>query len=161
MISAERLAGRDLTLPLVAGGSLLLFVVALGIGLAAPMLNKSTTTEANVASTKQIAHGRTLYDTEGCWYCHTQSVRPVANDVGLGTVTAEPKSVQGRPPSGMDRVGPDLSCVGDRVTDAGEVVGRLRNPRSSVRASVMPSYRYLSSSELADLGAYMASLKCA
>jgi cbb3-type cytochrome c oxidase subunit II len=160
LIGAERLAGRDLTLPLVAGGSLLLFIVALGIGYAAPMLNKSTTAEGGVTTSKQVAHGRTLYDTEGCWYCHTQSVRPVGGDVGLGTVTAEPKSDHGRPPSGMDRVGPDLSCVGDRVTDADEVVGRLRNPRSSVRASVMPSYRYLSSGDLADLSAYIASLKC-
>jgi cytochrome c oxidase cbb3-type subunit II len=161
LIGAERLAGRDVTVPLVAGGAVLLFVLTLGVGYVGPMLDKSITAESTAASSKQVSRGRAIYDSEGCWYCHTQSVRPVVNDVGLGTVTAEARSANGRPPSGMDRVGPDLSCVGDRMTEADQVVRHLRNPRSAVRASVMPSYRYLSGSELADLAAYMTSLKCA
>jgi cbb3-type cytochrome oxidase cytochrome c subunit len=40
------------------------------------------------------------------------------------------------------------------------VVERLKDPRATVSASVMPRYSYLSDEELAAVAAYVTSLKC-
>jgi cbb3-type cytochrome oxidase cytochrome c subunit len=161
LIGPERLGGRDVTLPVVAGGSLVLFLVALAIGYAWPIFRGGVTREAGTAGvSREAARGRAIYDSEGCWYCHTQAVRPVANDTGLGPVFTEAKTVNGRPPMGISRIGPDLACAGDHLQDVGVVVERLKDPRSTVSASAMPSYSYLSDEELAALAAYVTSLKC-
>ncbi len=34
-----------------------------------------------------VAAGRDIYVAEGCTYCHTQAVRPIVTDVGLGAVS--------------------------------------------------------------------------
>jgi cytochrome c553 len=48
----------------------------------------------------------------GCGACHTQMVRPVVADVGLGPVTLNDTNQV----LGTRRFGPDLSDVGSRVT---------------------------------------------
>jgi cbb3-type cytochrome oxidase cytochrome c subunit len=149
------------TLPVIAGGSLVLFLVALAIGYGLPIFRGGVTAEAETTGvSREAARGRAIYDAEGCWYCHTQAVRPVANDSGLGPVLTESKTVKGRPPMGISRVGPDLACAGDRLQDANVVVERLKDPRATVSASVMPRYSYLSDEELAAVAAYVTSLKC-
>jgi cbb3-type cytochrome oxidase cytochrome c subunit len=161
LIAPERLGGRDNTLPVIAGGSLILFLVALAIGYALPILRGGVTREASTADEpREVARGRAIYDDEGCWYCHTQAVRPVAIDAGIGPVQTESKTVKGRPPMGINRIGPDLACAGDRLQDAGALAQRLKDPRATVSSSVMPGYSYLSDDELAALAAYITSLKC-
>lgn len=141
---------RDRTLMMVAGGSLAAFVVALAIGYGLPILSiKPPDVEAS--------RGRAIYQSEGCWYCHTQSVRPVANDVGLGLVTTADTA---NDPDGLTRIGPDLACLGDRLTDPAVVTARLTDPRSTVSSSVMPGYSHLSDAQLSALAEYLISLKC-
>lgn len=141
---------RDRTLMMLAGGSLAAFVVALAIGYVFPIVSiKPPDVEAS--------RGRAIYQSEGCWYCHTQSVRPVANDVGLGLVTNADTAEDA---GGLTRVGPDLACVGDRLTDPAVASARMTDPRATVPSSVMPAYGHLSESQLSALVEYLTSLKC-
>lgn len=106
--------------------------------------------------------GRELYVAEGCWYCHTQQVRPIVTDVGLG-----PVSVAGDyaydPPGvfGVARIGPDLAHAGSRAPtdDVGWIYEHLLDPRVERPWSTMPSYDHLGDGELAALAAYVAGLE--
>jgi mono/diheme cytochrome c family protein len=63
-----------------------------------------------IAHSEQGAAGQGLYESLGCGACHTQMVRPVASDVGLGAVTLNDSNQV----LGAIRLGPDLSDVGSR-----------------------------------------------
>ncbi len=89
--------------------------------------------------------GRNAYIAEACWHCHSQQVRPVANeDVRFGPVStaAEQQHELMKPQlMGTRRVGPDLSREsGFRSNDWH--VAHFYNPRSVVPTSVMPSYTW-------------------
>ena len=56
--------------------------------------------------------GQDLYENLGCASCHTQMVRPVVADVGLGSVTLNDTNQV----LGTRRFGPDLADVGNRMT---------------------------------------------
>src|SRR5688500_6796500 len=61
------------------------------------------------------ARGRDAYLREGCFYCHTQQVRPVMADAGMGPAgNAGDYVFQDPPPLGTRRIGPDLHNVGAR-----------------------------------------------
>jgi hypothetical protein len=89
--------------------------------------------------------GRNVYIAEACWHCHTQQVRPVANeDVRFGPVStaAEQQHELMKPQLlGTRRVGPDLSREsGFRSNDWH--VAHFYNPRSVAPTSVMPAYAW-------------------
>lgn len=89
--------------------------------------------------------GRDIYIAEACWHCHTQQVRPVANeDVRFGPVStaAEQQNELMKPQlMGTRRVGPDLAREsGLRSNDWH--VAHFYNPRSVSPTSVMPSYTW-------------------
>ncbi len=89
--------------------------------------------------------GRNVYIGEACWHCHTQQVRPVANEnVRFGPVStaAEQRHELMMPQlMGTRRVGPDLSREsGFRSNDWH--VAHFYNPRSVSPTSVMPSYTW-------------------
>jgi cytochrome c oxidase cbb3-type subunit I/II len=110
----------------------------------------------------EIADGREIYLQEGCWYCHTQQVRPIVTDVGLGPVSAIGDYVYETPVLfGVQRIGPDLMHAGSRVPtdDMAWVVSYLRDPRAERSYSTMPSYDHLSASDLDALAAYIVASK--
>ena len=87
--------------------------------------------------------GRNVYIAEACWHCHTQQVRPVANeDVRFGPVsTAAEQQHELMMPQllGTRRVGPDLSReTGFRSNDWH--VAHFYNPQAVAPTSVMPRY---------------------
>ncbi len=89
--------------------------------------------------------GRNTYIAEACWHCHSQQVRPVANEnVRFGPVsTAAEQQHELMMPQlmGTRRVGPDLSREsGFRSNDWH--VAHFYNPRSVSPTSVMPSYTW-------------------
>lgn len=136
-------------------------VVSVGLPLVKNEMQSDTTAPAR---TEQVTSGFSIYEKEGCVYCHTQQVRAVSNDLGLGTVTY-PGQISRDGPNvlGLTRVGPDLSCFGSR-TDGGaagkDLGGYLSDPRSVFPSSKMPRYAHLDDKELADLTSYLLSLKC-
>ncbi|MEZ4660568.1 MAG: cbb3-type cytochrome c oxidase subunit II [Caldilineaceae bacterium] len=92
---------------------------------------------------KALLLARNSYIAEACWHCHSQQVRPVANeDVRFGPVStaAEQQHELMRPQlMGTRRVGPDLSReTGFRSNDWH--VAHFYNPRSVAPTSVMPKY---------------------
>ncbi len=109
-----------------------------------------------------VIRGRQVYLAEGCWYCHTQQVRPIVTDAGLGPVTRPGDLVYERPHVlGNRRVGPDLMHVGARepTNQVAWVVGYLQDPRAERPWSTMPAYGYLPEEDLVALAQYLVSLK--
>ena len=105
--------------------------------------------------------GRELYVSEGCWYCHTQQVRAIVTDVGLGAVSqAGDYAHDPTGTLGFRRIGPDLAHAADReeAGSASWVLNHLIDPRVLRPWSVMPSYSYLTQDELTALAAYVAGL---
>ena len=89
--------------------------------------------------------GRNTYIAEGCWHCHTQQVRPVANeDIRFGPVsTAAEQQHELMLPQlmGTRRVGPDLSREsGFRSNDWH--AAHFYDPRSVSPTSVMPGFTW-------------------
>lgn len=88
---------------------------------------------------------RDTYIGEACWHCHSQQVRPVANeDVRFGPIsTAAEQQHELMMPQlmGTRRVGPDLSREGGYRSNDWHVA-HFYNPRSVAPTSVMPSYTW-------------------
>ena len=106
--------------------------------------------------------GRNLYISEGCIECHTQAVRPIGPDVGLGPVSIAGDYANETPVLlGAARFGPDLMHVASRgeFFDKVLVEASLRDPRSLKPWSIMPSYSYLSSEDLGALVSYIETLR--
>lgn len=117
-------------------------------------------TSRNVSG--EALRGRDIYIAEGCAYCHTQQVRTVVTDLGLG-----PASMAGDYAydpiglAGWARMGPDLTHQGSRdlVGSAIFIRERLADPRSGAAWSVMPSYGHLGEADLVALSIYVAGLE--
>jgi cytochrome c oxidase cbb3-type subunit II len=105
--------------------------------------------------------GRNLYIAQGCAECHTQEVRPVGTDVGLGAVSIAGDYAHENPVlRGAFRLGPDLMHVAGREGFAADAIrSHLENPRAARPWSNMPSYSYLSQSDLDALVSYIETLR--
>jgi cytochrome c oxidase cbb3-type subunit 2 len=102
-----------------------LFVVIFLVG----FVGASFQGEAPGARTSEIDYseegvkGQRIYASLNCTSCHTQMVRPVIADVGLGAVTVHDSNQI----LGTRRFGPDLSNVGARISESqlAAIVGGL------------------------------------
>ncbi|MGH7659954.1 MAG: cbb3-type cytochrome c oxidase subunit II [Vulcanimicrobiaceae bacterium] len=88
--------------------------------------------------------GRDVYVAEGCAYCHTQQVRPLAQDRVFGRPSTAGDYAYATPELlGSERNGPDLSNIGARQpSDVWQLI-HLYEPRSLVAESIMPAYKWL------------------
>lgn len=118
-----------------------------------------------VAYTPEQKQGRWIYVREGCVYCHTQQVRPLNIDARYlyGTRPSIPEDyVYDRPHlMGTERIGQDLSNIGRKYAgDEGrqKLLKLLLNPRSIYPASLMPSFDYLSQTDITNLVSYLQYL---
>jgi cytochrome c oxidase cbb3-type subunit I/II len=105
--------------------------------------------------------GRNLYISEGCVECHTQSVRPLGTDVGLGPVSIAGDYVHESPVMlGAQRLGPDVMHVATSPEFNPAALGdHLRDPRAARPWSTMPSYSYLSASDIDAIVSYIETLR--
>ena len=111
--------------------------------------------------------GRAVYSNQGCGYCHTQLVRPVLADVGLGPVTENWADSLDTATFGLQRIGPDLAHVGSRTpygADEGTVTTDdlmilLASPGSVFPSGNHPSYAHLSEQDLTAVATYLSELK--
>jgi mono/diheme cytochrome c family protein len=95
-------------------GAVGLFVALFLVGVVGPALpteNPGART-SDLPYTETALHGQEIYQSVGCASCHTQTVRPVVADVGLGAVSLNDTNQV----LGSRRFGPDLSNVGARVS---------------------------------------------
>jgi cytochrome c oxidase cbb3-type subunit 2 len=96
--------------------------------------------------------GREIYIREGCYACHSQMVRSLADELDrYGPYSMTSESAYDRPMLwGSKRTGPDLARLGEKYSDSWHVQ-HLLDPRSVVPASIMPSYSWLDQELDADL----------
>lgn len=132
----------------VLAGVIGLFIIVVMVGLVGPSIPiddaGARTSEVNFSSSAE--HGQDLYSSLGCAACHTQMVRPVVADVGLGPVTLNDTNQV----LGTRRFGPDLSDIGGRMTSSqieATVEGLGDHPAHSLSADDMTDLvSYLSES---------------
>ncbi len=88
--------------------------------------------------------GRRVYTREGCWYCHSQYVRPVTGETRRwGPVTQAGEYAFDVPHMfSTRRIGPDLSRVGLKYSDAWHIA-HFWNPRWLSPDSIMPRFAAL------------------
>jgi cytochrome c oxidase cbb3-type subunit 2 len=98
--------------------------------------------------------GEQVYRANGCYYCHSQQVRPegLGTDIERGWGGRPGAKVQNvaadylydRPAMlGTQRIGPDLANIGVRQTNEMELLKHIYDARLVTPKSVMPPYRYL------------------
>jgi cytochrome c oxidase cbb3-type subunit 2 len=93
--------------------------------------------------------GRNIYVREGCYNCHSQMIRALRDEVErYGHYSLAAESMYDRPFQwGSKRTGPDLARIGAKYSDEWHR-DHLRDPRSVVPGTVMPSYPWLAATEL-------------
>jgi cytochrome c oxidase cbb3-type subunit 2 len=108
------------------------------------VLSKSTAGPGVMPLTAAQERGRAVYVGEGCSYCHTQFVRPLAQDRVWGRASVAGDYTYSTPQLlGTERTGPDLSNIGKRQpSDVWHSI-HLYQPRSVVTGSIMPAYPWL------------------
>ena len=130
-------------------GVVALFVAVFLVGLVGPALpaDNPGARSSELPFTESAVRGHEMFQSVGCAACHTQVVRPVVADVGLGAVTLNDSNQT----LGTRRFGPDLSDVGSRLNESqieATVTGFGGHPGLS-----------LSRDDLDDLVAYLAESK--
>lgn len=97
-------------------GVVTLFLVVFLVGLVGPSFQGEApgARTSEIDYSEQAVEGRNVYASLNCVSCHTQMVRPVIADVGLGAVTVHDTNQI----LGTRRFGPDLSNVGSRVSES-------------------------------------------
>ncbi|NYT61759.1 cytochrome c [Alcaligenaceae bacterium] len=130
----------------IAGGSTLLYMVLSTLMAILPGIELSAVPPGpNVHDLTLLQQrGRQVYVSEGCAYCHTQQVRPLAVDQVFGRPSAPGDFAFSTPELlGSERTGPDLTNIGKRQSSEIWQYMHLYNPRSVVPQSVMPSFPWL------------------
>jgi cytochrome c oxidase cbb3-type subunit I/II len=104
--------------------------------------------EASPYSPLELA-GRDIYRREGCYVCHTQMIRQLAEEsLRYGPPSEAWESMYDHPFQwGSKRTGPDLARVGGKYPDLWHYRHML-DPRSTSQGSIMPSYAFLADSRL-------------
>ena len=104
--------------------------------------------------------GREIYIREGCYACHSQMVRSLADELDrYGPYSLASESAYDHPMLwGSRRTGPDLARVGGKYSDDWHVM-HLIDPRAVVPVSIMSAYPWLMRSlETGTLQASLATL---
>jgi cytochrome c oxidase cbb3-type subunit I/II len=104
---------------------------------------KWTRTEATDYTALQQL-GRRVYLREGCWYCHSQYVRPVTGETRRWGPVSEAGEYAYDVPHlfGTRRIGPDLTRVGLKYGDEWHLA-HFWNPRMLTPDSIMAPFRGL------------------
>ncbi|VVB50594.1 Cytochrome c oxidase polypeptide 1 [uncultured archaeon] len=143
--------------PLFAIGGLGLFLTMFFIVVILPyLLMVYPPSDISHPYSDEQAHGRELFKSNGCLYCHSQFVRQ--QDWGVGRTSQPGDYFYDRPHLlGTERTGPDLAQIGGQRPPLWEIIHH-KDPRSVSPGSIMPNFSYLSDQDLQDLKAYIDGL---
>lgn len=109
-------APADRPLVSVLGGvGVVLLTVLLGFVFPSVPVAGDEVRSSRIPLTDTAATGRHVYLEAGCASCHTQSVRSVVADAGVGPVSLSDSNQV----LGFRRIGPDLSDIGSRLSAEG------------------------------------------
>jgi cytochrome c oxidase cbb3-type subunit II len=150
--------------PTIFFGTIIVFlgVVFVVVGMPALTFHVDPSPDARPL-TAQEEHGRSIYASNGCWYCHSQYIRPqdwtgVKSFETLGRVAqAGDFAYQKTMLLGSERTGPDLSQEGGAHPDDWHIA-HFQNPRYTSMKSIMPQFSFFTPDELNNTIAYVQSL---
>jgi cytochrome c oxidase cbb3-type subunit 2 len=126
-----------------AAGIYLLLAIIIGM-IPGTILSATPPGPGVVPLSAAAARGRDVYVAEGCSYCHTQQVRPLAQDHVWGRPSVAGDYAFARPQLlGTERTGPDLTNIGARQPSAVWNLIHIYEPRALVHGSIMPAYPWL------------------
>jgi cytochrome c oxidase cbb3-type subunit 2 len=143
-----------MTFKIILVGGLLVFLAVVSVVVFAPVAlwNPPQDTVGEARSDPQ-SRGRVLFYSNGCNYCHTQYVREVDN--GMGPTSQGGDYAFDNPLIlGSERTGPDLSYIGRKRSMQWEI-DHLRSPRDYSPLSIMPSFSFLSETQMRDIAEYL------
>jgi len=104
------------------------------------------------------ADGRAVYISNGCVYCHTQSIRSVDWGLGAERIAQAGDYIKDKPILlGSERTGPDLSQEGGEHPDDWHAA-HFTNPRYARPLSIMPAFKFLGQEKIKNLTTYVQSL---
>lgn len=133
-------------LTLIAGGSTLVYAilaVLMGV-LPGAVLSRTKPGPGVMPLTPLQREGRDVFVANGCSYCHTQQVRPLAEDAVFGRPSSAGDYAYETPELlGSERNGPDLTNIGVRQPSEVWQYIHLYDPRSVVPQSIMPDFSFL------------------
>jgi cytochrome c oxidase cbb3-type subunit II len=136
---------RDNPMTILAGVVGVFLIVVL-VGLVGPSIRAGFpgARSSHIDYSDAALDGQDVYAATGCAACHTQMIRPIVADVGLGPVTLNDTNQV----LGTRRFGPDLADVGARLS------------QSQIEATIAglgdhPAHN-LNPEELSDLVAYLS-----
>ena len=155
---APVLTGRRESAGVLLAGVAGLFLIAVLLAMVLPALDGTPATPPPSGLSELGVQGREVYVAEGCWYCHTQQVRPIVADANLGPVTRADLLASFAPDTlGIQRIGPDLAHAGSRepTNDPEWLAEFLADPRSVNEDSLQPAYGHLSEADLSALVQYL------
>lgn len=145
MRAPERVGGMNDVRILVVSAAVVYGALAVVMGVVPGITMSATRPGPGVLPlTAAAQRGREIYVGEGCSYCHTQQVRPLAQDRVFGRPSTAGDYAYDTPELlGTERNGPDLSNIGARQpSDVWQEI-HLYEPRALVAGSIMPAYKWL------------------
>jgi cytochrome c oxidase cbb3-type subunit I/II len=152
-----RRSQQEISVPAVVFGGFTVFSIMTFMVVALPyMFAYQTPSWRAHELSVQETEGQALYREEGCFYCHNQFVRP--QDWAMG-YESHPGDFYYSVPNfmGTERTGPPLAQIGGKVPTEWHVAHH-KDPRSVSPSSIMPSFGFLSDSELDALSIYLQNL---
>ncbi len=141
-------------------GSLLILIAVVSVVIILPYANTSKTLPSDLfrSRTAMEEKGRALYISNGCVYCHTQSIRSVDWGLGAERLAQAGDYLKDYPILlGSQRTGPDLSQEGGEHPDDWHQA-HFTNPRFTRPLSIMPPFLFLKQDNLDLLIQYTQSL---
>ena len=137
-------------------GALMVFWASAFIIVGIPSLTmKETPSEIWRPLTPLEKAGHRLYVKNGCSYCHSLFIRVNDWDIGAERIARAGDYVGVEPAIlGSERTGPDLSQEGGEHSDDWNMA-HFTNPRFTTPISLMPSWDFLTQSEITALTAYV------
>ncbi len=142
----------------IVGGAIFIFfaVVMAVVFIPGWIWNPPQTIAAHQYTAEEL-HGREVYYSNGCDYCHTQYVRYYDADF-TGPVSQGGNYVFDSPLTlGSERTGPDLSYLG-RKRDLIWDLNHLKRPRVYSPMSIMPNWFFLSDEDLKAVSTYLYNI---
>jgi cbb3-type cytochrome c oxidase subunit II len=140
-------------------GSLLILAAIVFVVVYMPYVTREQNpSELYRSRSPEEAAGRQIYLSNGCVYCHSQSVRNIDWGLGAERIAQAGDYVGDKPVLlGSQRTGPDLSQEGGEHPDDWQVA-HFVNPRYTRPNSIMPSFAFLGPNRIDTLTRYVQSL---
>ena len=141
-------------------GSLFILIAVVSVVIILPYADTSKTIPSDLFRTRTAMEekGRALYISNGCVYCHTQSIRSVDWGLGAERIAQAGDYLKDYPILlGSQRTGPDLSQEGGEHPDDWHQA-HFTNPRYTRPLSIMPPFKFLEQDNLDILIRYNQSL---